>query len=238
MRKTLTLVAAAVLVATPTWAAEKTGFYVGGDVGQSNFNVSQAEADNFAAIIFNRIAEGSGAQLTSLSTNLHDHGTTWSLFVGYQFLPYLAVEAGYMDLGNTTLNAAGAYAYTDASTGSVSIKPKFESKGAALSVLGMYPFMDVWNVYARLGVFFADTKLSGNVNACDITVPPSPCASAGTSTSKNTSEFLWGVGASYTWDQRVSIRLEYDGIPNVGNTSNDTGTTNVGRITLGALYRF
>ena len=42
----ISLLALAVL-ATPAMAAERTGFYIGGDVGQSNWNVTQSDANTF-----------------------------------------------------------------------------------------------------------------------------------------------------------------------------------------------
>jgi OOP family OmpA-OmpF porin len=48
--------------------------------------------------------------------------------------------------------------------------------------------------------------------------------------------FLWGAGISYTWNQRVSMRLEYDNVADVAEIGNDK--TDVERYTLGLVYRF
>ena len=47
MRNALTLIAAAVMVATSAAAAERTGFYIGGDLGESDFGVTQKDANDF-----------------------------------------------------------------------------------------------------------------------------------------------------------------------------------------------
>ena len=248
MRITFPLIAAAVMVATSATAAERSGFYVGGDVGQSNWNISQSEANNFAADLAGGLGNLGVVDVTSTSNNLHDKGTTYSFFVGYQILPWLATEVAWMDLGNTTINASGTYTFravteTGPTGGAYYAKPKFESQGMALSVLPMLPFMDVFNVYARLGVYWGNNKLSGNFQAQDTNANGTPNGNpyyANRSDTNNTSKFLWGVGASYTWDQRVSFRVEYDGIQNVIDSNGPYGNnkTSVGRLTAGVLYRF
>jgi OOP family OmpA-OmpF porin len=47
---------------------------------------------------------------------------------------------------------------------------------------------------------------------------------------------LWGGGVRYTWNQRVSFRLEYDNVANVAETGGHK--TDVERFTLGLVYRF
>ena len=47
---------------------------------------------------------------------------------------------------------------------------------------------------------------------------------------------MWGAGVSYTWNQRVSFRVEYDNIADVAEVGNDK--TDVERFTLGVVYRF
>src|SRR5512141_534302 len=110
MRKSLTLIAAAVKVATSATAAERSGFYIGGDVGQSNWNVTQKDANDFAAAIAGELGIFYDT-ITPDKGKLSDTDTTYSLFVGYQFVPWLAVEASWMDLGNETIKASGRYDY-------------------------------------------------------------------------------------------------------------------------------
>jgi OOP family OmpA-OmpF porin len=47
--------------------------------------------------------------------------------------------------------------------------------------------------------------------------------------------FMWGAGVSYTWDQKVSVRLEYDNLADVAHSVDET---DVERFTLGLVYRF
>ena len=38
------------------------------------------------------------------------------------------------------------------------VDASFDSSGFALSVLGILPIQEVWEVYARLGMYFGDTE--------------------------------------------------------------------------------
>jgi OOP family OmpA-OmpF porin len=222
---TLAIGAALALLSGAASAAEGTGFYVGVDAGQSSFDMKKGEIDSGVAFAIEDVL---GLAIVDASSKLDDSDTTYSLFVGYRFLPYLAVEASYLDLGKATYKASGTV--TDGeSLIDANVNLDWDSKGPTLSVLGILPFADVWDVYARLGVFFADTKANIKLSALG--------DSGAVDTSKNTTEFLWGVGGGYTFLDNWTVRLEYQMIPNLGD-KNETGEFDADRITLGVLYRF
>jgi OOP family OmpA-OmpF porin len=80
MKKTLLwLMVILVLAAVPTSAIEN-GFYVGGSIGGSTLEVRDIDEE-----------------LGDLSFN--DGDTGYKLFAGFRFLNFLAIEAGYVDLG-------------------------------------------------------------------------------------------------------------------------------------------
>ncbi len=252
MRNGLTLIAAAVMVATSAGAAERTGFYIGGDVGQSNWNVTERDADNLTSAVADEIDFSGDVTVTGTDYEFSDTDTTYSLFIGYQFVPWLAVEASWMDLGNTNIDTRGTYVYdvvpsplppTVPNGGTYSINPQFESSGFVLSALPMLPLGDAWNIYARLGYYFGDNKLSGRLNVQDTRngIPlPNGSFSQRFSESDSSGVFMWGAGVSYTWNQRVSFRLEYDNVNDVVESSGPFGDdkTDVERFTLGVVYRF
>jgi outer membrane protein OmpA-like peptidoglycan-associated protein len=239
------LIAAAVLVATSATAAERSGFYIGGDVGESSWNVTQKDANNLAADVANGLANF-GA-ITPDKGKVSDYDTTYSLFIGYQFGPYFAVEGSWMDLGKETLKATGRadFLYVgphpsiDPVYALYNANDKFESSGFALSVLPMLPIGESWDLYARLGYYWGDNKLSGKFSAQNYnlngTTNGSPYEVSGHKTSSG-DQFLWGAGIGYTWNQRVSARLEYNNIANVADVSNHK--SDVERFTVGLVYRF
>ena len=244
MKHRLTLIAAAVLVATSATAAERSGFYIGGDVGQANWNVTQQDANNFAA----GIAEGLGnvATVTPDKGKLSDTDTTYGLFVGYQFGPYFALEAGWMDLGQEDIKAAGRYDFGPHPSllpdyGLYDTTAKFESSGWAISALPMLPLGESWNLFGRLGYYMGDNKVSADFTSQDYFAATDPDTAGAVHSfsahkSDNSGSFLWGVGLGYTWNQRVTLRLEYDNIADVAETGNDK--TDVERFALGFVYRF
>ena len=102
-------------------------------------------------------------------------------------------------------------------------------RGTALgSALGILPFAESWQVYGRVGMYFAGNDL-------DVTVSSGDEGASGED-SDNTQEFYWGVGGGYTAGQWTT-RLEYQQYMDVGDDST-TGETDISRITLGAIYRF
>jgi outer membrane protein OmpA-like peptidoglycan-associated protein/opacity protein-like surface antigen len=246
MRHALALIAAAVMAATSASAAERTGFYVGGDVGQSNWNLSGRDARVLTENIAAGIASFGDAEVIDVSDRFSDTDTTYSLFVGYQVAPWFAIEATWMDLGKMDVESRGTYTYNvvnpepgDRTGGSYNVRTEFESSGPAISGLLMLPFMDVWNLYGRLGYYMGDNELSIRGSATD-TGPGGivfPTESDRISASDDSGVFLWGAGVSYTWDQRVSFRLEYTNITDVVEIDRDN-SSDMERFTLGAVYRF
>jgi outer membrane protein OmpA-like peptidoglycan-associated protein len=246
MKHGLTLIAAAVMVATSASAAERTGFYIGGDIGQSNWNVTQSDANDFAAAIGDELSSGYNT-VTFAKGELSDTDTTFSLFAGYQFVPWLAIEAAYMDLGNETVRAEGTYTYVYVNPpgvntptgGSFSSDAKFESSGWAISALPMLPLGESWNLFGLIGYYMGDNKVSVDFSGQDKNISG---ANIGTPyqfkdhSSDTSGVLLWGGGISYTWNQRVSFRLEYDNVADVAETGGHK--TDVERFTFGLLYRF
>ena len=244
----LTLIAAAVMVATSAGAAERTGFYIGGDVGQSNWNLTEQDANDFTAAFASEIEfYNPSATITSAGNDFSDTDVTYSLFVGYQIVPWLALEATWMDLGNMNVETSGTYSYTTVNPppagvptgGSYSSRTEFESSGPAFSALLMLPFMETWNVYGRLGYYMGDNELSANFDAQDdrLGTPIGAPYAANVSESDDSGVFLWGAGVSYTWDQRVSFRLEYTNITDVVELGGDNAS-DMERFTVGVAYRF
>jgi len=247
MTHRLTLIAVAVLVAMSATAAERSGFYIGGDVGQSNWNVSQRDADAWAAGIADIM--GTVATVTPDKGELSDTDMTYSLFVGYQFGPYFAIEGGWMDLGNENIKATGTYELdhvspptpTTAVGGSYSSHAKFESSGWQISALPMLPLGESFNLFGRLGYYMGDNKVSADFSAQNYNAATPPVAVGAPYAEKfhesdSSGSFLWGAGVSYTWNQRVTARLEYGNVADVAETNGDK--TDVERFTLGLVYRF
>ncbi len=84
----------------------------------------------------------------------------WSAFVGYRFMKYFAVEAGYLDTGSASYTGSGT-AYDIFNDVTVPVKANFDWKGTGwpVSVLGIWPINDNWDVFGRVGGFFGDVSV-------------------------------------------------------------------------------
>jgi OmpA-OmpF porin, OOP family len=225
MKKILALATfAALCAAQPAVAADKTGFYVGGDFANANYDVDQGRLDSLAEFIYTE----AGFDILSADSELDDSDSSWSLFVGYRILPYLAVEGGYVDLGTAGYKASGQVEdefgiYDTAITGDIS------SSGFALSGLGILPIGESFEAYARLGVYFGDADI-------DLTV-----AAEGESLTANEkegeTEFLWGIGGAYNFSDAWAVRLEYSQFMDIGDEEL-SGEYDVDRWSLGVTWTF
>jgi hypothetical protein len=213
---------AAMLAAAPMMSAtaqEYRGFYVGADLGQSMLKADQAELDAAVVSAF----EDLGVGVLDGQSSLRDEDLTYSVTLGFQVFPYLAVEAAWMDLGSSRYKANGSL-----TVGEGQVQIDAGAKGPAVSVLGILPFSDVWSVYARVGALFADLHSSIRLEIDE--------ESASGHFSDKTTEFLFGAGLGFSrgpW----TTRLDYQRITDVGD-DDALGEADVDRVTLSAIYHF
>jgi opacity protein-like surface antigen len=204
-------------------AADERGFYIGADLGQGSVDIDRAALDDSISDILGDIGIG----ISGASSEVSESAFTWGLIAGYQILPYLAVEASYVDLGEAEYKVRGTL--TDGVTsvdGSVSIKPS--AKGPTLSALGILPFSSGFNVFGRVGVFFADVEYDVSATTGEVSDSRTP--------SQSEENFMWGVGAGYRAGQWTT-RLEYQQIMDLGD-EDAIGESDADRIVLGAIYQF
>jgi OmpA-OmpF porin, OOP family len=161
------------------------------------------------------------------SSSTSEDGFTYGITLGYQVLPYLAVEASYVDLDDAEYR--GSATVTDGvATADFQTQVTTESSGPTLSVLGILPLPRNWEVYARAGVYFSSTDVTARLSSGDVV--------SAASDSSSSEEFLWGAGVGYSRDQ-WTVRLDYQQYTDVGD-EDVLGEANVDRIAFSALYRF
>jgi OOP family OmpA-OmpF porin len=227
MRKILALAMFTALCAAQPALAGDTGFYVGADVGTMSVDVDKGGLDS----IFLDVLASEGLFFDG-SSDVDDSDTTYGLTVGYRFMPYLAVEGQYLDLGEAKYKANGdIYDEFDTFLGTADLDIGIDSSGFALSVLGILPIQEVWEVYARLGMYFGDTDLDFSVSADDGSEP----FSGGDSESEQ--EFFYGIGGGYTFNETWNVRVEYTIFQDIGD-EDLTGESDLDRFVIGLNYRF
>jgi len=102
MKKILALATFAALCAAQPALAEKTGFYVGADIGTISADIDKGALDS---VVYDVLAS-EGLYLDG-SSDVDDSDTTYGLTFGYKFMPYLAVEGQYLDLGEAEYTVSG-----------------------------------------------------------------------------------------------------------------------------------
>ena len=166
-------------LSAPAVLASDTGFYVGLDLG-----LSQYPNNEEVRVAPDLVLLGSGSSL--------DHeDTAWGVRAGYQLNSYFAVEAGYIDL-------ARAQELSQAVRGS-SARFTLSGSGPTLALVGKWP-LGSWEPYLRLGVFFADTELSfRGTDGTNVL--------AGT-VSDSTEEVFGGLGIGYRFNEQWRAQAE------------------------------
>lgn len=142
------------------------------------------------------------------TTSCDKNGTGAKGFVGYRFSGPFAVEALYVDLGKTT-----------ARVGMVDVAIKGQGVGAALVLDGK---SDKWSYGARLGALSMKGKasVSGGFSG---------------SSSKTSTQPIFGIFAGYEIVDNLSLRLELDST-RVETEGGGEGTVRL--ISAGLTYRF
>lgn len=135
---------------------------------------------------------------------------------GYHYNQMLAVEAGYVIFGNSTLSLPG-----DAVT--------LKNSAVQIAAVGSYPVGGSFDLIGKLGLSINSNKFTGTG------------ADAGLNTSNTSAALMYGVGVQYHISEQVSIRAQYEDFgkstvsENLGNRSWKMGTT---MTSLGMGYNF
>lgn len=191
----------------------QSGWYLGASVGQSRVDVS----NDLLPIV--------GATSTSLSKDETD--TAYKVFAGYRFNRYVAVEGGWVDLGEVKATRT----MTAPAPGGT-FSGKIESYGVMLDAVGTFPLGQNFNVFGKAGAFFSTTKTrlatSGNVVLG---------ASVDASEKETEVNLKLGLGGQYDFTKSLGVRLEWERFFDVGKKST-TGEGDVELISIGLQYRF
>jgi len=129
---------------------------------------------------------------------------------GYQLNRNFAAELGYHDFGRVTLSGPG----------SANIK----ASAAELVGLGAYPFANWFSVYAKLGAYRAESKLSAS-------------GSGSASLKDRNTDLTFGFGAQCDVTREALVRAEWQRYKSVGG--DDTGgKSDIDVISIGLIWRF
>lgn len=113
----------------------------------------------------------------------------FKLYGGYMFTPNFGVEAGYGAFGKTKIGVA---------VGSTTANAELKSSGWHGFLTAQYP-VENWALFGKIGFAYLDNEVT-------VTVPGFGSASE----SDSSTEFAWGLGATYMFNKNLGLRGEYE----------------------------
>lgn len=210
----------AAVIASGASADAKPGFYFGAGVGGSQVSVTNWDHNNND----NCCCCGDYGEETS------DGDSAFSVHAGYRFMPYLAVEVGYVDSGNPEWNENQVYVprLNDVFYNQVD----FEKLDAAeVSVLGILPFLNIWEAYLRLGAAYwsADTN--------QLLVRRFDGAPFRRSFNESDTGFLFGIGVGASLTPHWHLRFEFQSYTTDEDLVNSNGDASTDSMLFEVQYR-
>ena len=168
----------------PEWA--NSAWYAGAGVGQS-----RASIDDQRII---RSLTANGEFFTPPYYTEDERTRAFKLFMGRQLNKYIAVEAGYFDLGK--------FDFAATTSGNGSLRGETGFRGVNLDLVGQLPVTDRFSLLGRVGAQYAktNTQFSGNrLNA--VTGPNRTERKLGAK---------FGLGMEYKLSEALALRAEVE----------------------------
>ena len=169
-------------LASPLTLAEDSGWYIGGNIGQSRADIdderitSNLQNDGFSGI--------------AITGDERDLG--YKLFGGYQFNKHFALEGGYFDLGNFDFTANTIPLGT--------LEGKIKLKGLNLDLVGFLPLTEKLSAFGRVGANYAEAKDTFNGTGFVNVLSPSA--------KERDTNLKLGVGLQYAFTDSLAMRVE------------------------------
>lgn len=155
-------------------------------------------------------------QPDSTSASFDSEGSAYGFVVGWRLSPHLAIEGGYMDLGDVSFRdrSDGQFVTDPIEPASFVQNVEASTNGIALSALGILPLSYRWEVYGR-GGFLISNSTENIFIATDIGQQKFRANGSGFNP-------VAGVGISFSVVEIYNLRLEYNRVFNVGYDKNPT----------------
>ena len=172
MRKiSFTAVVALALLVIGAPAANAGGWYVGGSLGQTSADLGSLDP-------------GSGVSGVSID----DSDTGFKVMGGYNIMKFISVEAAFVDVGQVSV---------DGTVPGIGTSVSAEADGVSVEAMGIFPFAQKFEVFAKAGVY----RWDGDISA---TVAGTPVLNA----SDDGTDPTFGVGFGWNAMSRGQVRLE------------------------------
>lgn len=208
----LCVIAASVAAATFTMPARAAdpGWYAGVDIG--------------LAVLPDLGGEGDLNDIPVASTAVDQSGRSWDARLGFRFSKYFAMEAGWLDLGESSSDIASADGTTARATVSYAVR------GPMLAFVPSYPF-GRWEPFIKFGMLWQNVyaDLSGTL--------PAPIGDFRITAKERGMKVFYGTGLRCRFGEHWDAKFELNWYPHLGDEE-PTGVASVPALSLGAAYRF
>lgn len=166
----------------PDWA--NSAWYIGAGAGQSRATIDEPRLRASLA--------ANGETVTGFSKDQRDTG--YKLFVGRQLNQYVAVEAGYFDLGK--------FDFKSTTSGNGVLNGQAAFRGVNLDLLGQLPLSQRLSLLGRVGMHYTktNTEFSGN----------RLLGSTNTHASERKLNAKLGLGLEYKFSEALALRGEVE----------------------------
>jgi opacity protein-like surface antigen len=184
--------------------------------------VAADESGPYVSAGLGRIDAPDGSNLGTLTGETENDEWSWTVGLGYRFNRYIALELGYVDLGEIESDLTDATGLRDARA-----HASFGADGATFALVGTF-LIGRWEPYIKAGVLFSSTELqfSGTIDSTPF---------AGRLTNDN-EDPLYGAGLRFNVTEPLQVYLDVTYLDDVGEP--ETGRSSYFNGTAGVLWRF
>lgn len=228
--KTLSvLLATTMLGVAGTAFAQQSPIYVGASAGASRLDFD----------FTGQVRTLSTGVLPVTRASLTDkEGSAYKLTLGYQALPWVAVELDYVDLGKF----ANSYEFNG--LGRYTRQGQYELDGFNVSAVFTHQIDDQFSLHGRLGAFRSNYKYSETGENFPAFQPSNePPTHRFVAPDLKDTSFSVGIGGMYKVNKNLGVRLEWDRYTKIGNPVDNNENSNgkfdaVDLFTVGVVWRF
>jgi len=166
-------------------------------------------------------------------TDVDDSDTAYSVGFGYEFNKYIAIEAGWLDIGKTSVSTSGTltgtlYGKPYTATGTVAAEAKTD--GFYLGPIVSLPITEKFKAYAKIGVYFWDSDLEASASGTITYNGVTYAANAKAQQSDSGNDLYFGIGVSYDIVKNITVRADL--------TRYEVMDENVDVIAVGVVFKF
>ncbi|OPX55029.1 Outer membrane protein beta-barrel domain-containing protein [Oceanospirillum multiglobuliferum] len=200
------------------------------EAGQTRSNLDTAHFQSYHTGIIN---QGGSAILSE-----DNKDTAVILSVGYQYTPYLAIEASYLNLGEVSATSNTTDTSSTGITRTRTIKETAEQNGVLLSAIGQYSVNDHWRLKAQLGFAWLKQTASGSANGQSVNAAGTVLATESESFSKSNNERVAVVGLGVGYQLKPDWQLQLNWRRVMGTEPGVLGKQDLDLLTAGVRVSF